>query len=159
MTSRFHVAALWLAITFSPLAALLLRLQALRSPVPLQEPGSFNFSIELVGWLFITGLILGLTVHGIATYANLSQKALRLLTKGLVALMLIYIGIWLGYQLTGQGLYGERLFAGLTLIYSGIGHLLLARFTSLDSLSKRPYITSLISWGAGIFYIIRHFIR
>jgi hypothetical protein len=66
---------------------------------------------------------------------------------------------WLGYQLTGQGLYGERLFAGLTLIYSGIGHLLLARFTSLDSLSKRPYITSLISWGAGIFYIIRHFIR
>ena len=159
MTSRFHVAALWLAITFSPLAALLLRLQALRSPVPLQEPGSFNFSIELVGWLFITGLILGLTVHGIATYANLSQKALRLLTKGLAALMLIYIGIWLGYQLTGQGLYGERLFAGLTLIYSGIGHLLLARFTSLDSLSKRPYIISLISWGAGIFYIIRHFIR
>lgn len=155
---RFQVAALLVAIMCTPVAGLLLRYKALSSPTLLQEP----FPLELVGWLFITGLILGLTVHGIATYANLSQRSLRLLTGSFIALMLIYVGLWLGYQLAGQGLYGERLFAGLTMIYGGVGVLLLARFTKELALYKRPYsfyVTSLMFWGVGIWYVLRYFIR
>jgi hypothetical protein len=135
MANRFQIVALWVIVASSPLVGLLLRHEALRSPPSPQEP---SFSIELVGWLFLTGWGLGLTLHGLATYANLSQRTLQLLSRGLVALMLIYVGVWGFYEITGQGLHGELLLAGLTFAYSGIETLFLAHLTK-DPLLYRLY--------------------
>lgn len=110
-----------LVITLLVIAGILLRHTALWSAI--EEPQTPGFSVELLGWCLLTGSIFILTLAGLG--AIVDRKIFRILTIGFVVLSLIYGVIFGFYEVTGKGLEGERLLAGLTAIYSGIAILLL----------------------------------